>query len=184
MSTLNRPLTYDDLCQMPDDGHRYEIIDGELLVSPSPERRHQKGAARLHLLIGNLVEANGAGEVYFAPVDVRLTPHDVVQPDLLFIRADRLGIYQARGVVEGPPDLVVEILSPANRTVDQVRKAALYARAGVPEYWIVDPDGEDLVAQRLVDGQYERIAPVDGCVRSAVVTGLTVEIAKLFWNLD
>ncbi|MDP9358608.1 MAG: Uma2 family endonuclease [Chloroflexota bacterium] len=184
MSILTRPLTYDDLCLMPNDGHRYEIIDGELLVSPTPSRNHQKVAARLHLLLGNLVEANGAGEVYFAPVDVRLTPHDVVQPDLLFIRADRLGIYQARGVVEGPPDLVVEILSPANRTVDQVRKAALYARAGVPEYWIVDPDSEELVAQRLVDGQYEPIMPINRTVHSGVVPELTVDVSKLFADLD
>ncbi len=184
MSIMTRPLTYDDLCQIPDDGHRYEIIDGELLVSPSPARRHQKVAGRLHLLIGNLIEANGAGEVYFAPVDVRLTPHDVVQPDLLFIRADRRGIYQASGVVEGPPDLVVEILSPATRTVDQVRKAALYARAGVPEYWIVDPDGEELVPQRLVDGQYERISPVEGVFHSGVVPGLAVDALTLFAGLD
>lgn len=184
MSILTRPLTYDDLCQMPDHGHRYEIIDGELLVSSSPARRHQKLAFRLALLLGNLVEANGTGEVYFAPVDLRLTPHEVVQPDLLFIRADRLDIYHARGIVEGPPDLVIEILSPTNRMVDQVRKAALYARSGVPEYWIVDPDGIDLIVQRLVNGQYERIASVADVVHSEVLPGLTVDSSKRFKNLD
>jgi len=79
------------------------------------------------------------GRIYFAPVDVRLSPHDIVQPDILFIRRDRLASYQPGGVVEGAPDLVVEIATPTSRLQDDGPKKALYARAGVREYWLVDP---------------------------------------------
>ncbi len=106
MSLLARPLTYDDLRQMPDDRNRYEIIGGELIVSPSPNRSHQKVSLRLTLLIAQYVDAHQLGEVYVAPVDVQLSPHNVVQPDLLFIRQDRLGIYGPTALSEGVTDLV------------------------------------------------------------------------------
>jgi len=132
MSLLARPLTYDDLRQMPDDRNRYEIIGGELIVSPSPNRSHQKVSLRLTLLIAQYVDAHQLGEVYVAPVDVQLSPHNVVQPDLLFIRQDRLGIYGPTALWEGVPDLVSR--SSRHRAASgSGPQGELYADSGVPE---------------------------------------------------
>lgn len=184
MSLLTRPLTYDDLSQMPDDRNRYEIIGGELIVSPSPNRPHQKVAYRLAQLIGLYVDARQLGELYFAPVDVRLSPHNVVEPDLLFIRQDRLSIYGSTGPVEGPPDLVVEIISPSSRVVDRTRKAALYADSGVPEYWVVDPGERQFQLLILTQGQYEALETDDGRFHSTAIPGLIVEPVSLFAGLE
>ncbi len=183
MSVLYRPLTYDDLAQMPDDGKRYEVIDGELLVNPSPAKPHQKIQKRLgDLLLSQ--EKSGAGEVYFAPVDVRLSPYDIVQPDLLFLLPHRSHIYHLSGVVEGPPDIVVEILSPSTRNIDQIRKAALYARGGVPEYWIADPDTPSLTIFTLRQGQYHQVATEAGSTRSLILPDLTIDLDALFQDLS
>jgi Uma2 family endonuclease len=184
MSLLTRPLTYDDLRQMPDDSNRYEVIGGELIVSPSPNRAHQKVSLRLTLLIAQYVADHRLGEVYVAPVDVRLSQHNAVQPDLLFIRQDRLGIYGPNGPVEGAPDLVVEIVSPSSRTMDRIRKAALYADSGVPEYWLVDPEKRDFQLLVLDQGQYEPVAAEDGRFPSSVIPGLVVDPSALFAGLD
>ena len=182
MSILARPLTYEDLAQMPADGNRYEVIDGELFVTAAPLKKHQKLSARLFDLFYDQQKA-GLGEAYFAPVDVRLSPHDIVQPDLIFIRRDRLDIYLPIGIVEGPPDLVVEILSPSTRSTDQVRKAAMYARGGVPEYWIADPDAPSLTVYALRDGQYQPVPAEPGTARSLVLPGLVVDLGALFVDL-
>lgn len=183
MSIVLRPLTYDDLSQMPDDGKRYEIIGGELFVAPSPIKKHQKLAMRLADLLYDQQLA-GHGEAYFAPVDVRLSPHDIVQPDLLFILRDRLDIYLPNGVVEGPPDIVVEILSPSTRGIDQIRKAALYARGGVREYWIADPDAPFLTVYSLRDGVYEAVSHQDRMQPSLVLQDLAIDLDALFTGLD
>ena len=182
---LARPLTYDDLLAMPDDRNRYEIIDGELLVSPTPRRGHREVALTLLELVAPYVRTRRMGRMFFAPVDVQFGPHDVVEPDLLFIRQDRLDIYQERGVVEGPPDLVVEIIAPSSSSIDPIRKAALYARSRVPEYWLADPEQRTfrlLVLQE--DGTYRDAEPVEGCFHSTVIAGLAIDPAALFADLD
>jgi len=184
MSLLARPLTYDDLRQMPDDSNRYEIIGGELIVSPSPNRSHQIVAYRLTQLVGDMVDARRLGQVPFAPVDVRLSPHSVVQPDLLFIRNDRLHIYGPTGPVEGAPDLVVEIVSPSSQVMDRVRKAALYADSGVSEYWIVDPEKREVQVLVLAQGRYEPVESDAGELPSTVIPGLVVDPDVLFAGLD
>jgi len=183
MSIVIRPLTYNDLSQMPDDGKRYEIIGGELFVTPSPIKKHQKLSGRLYQLLSDQAQA-GHGEAYFAPVDVRLAPYDIVQPDLLFILRDRLDIYLPSGVVEGPPDIVVEILSPSTRGIDQIRKAALYARGGVHEYWIADPDAPSLTVYTLRDGLYEAVPAQDRRQPSVVLPDLTFDLDALFAGLE
>ena len=135
-----RPLTYDDLVQMPDDGQRREALGGELIVYPAPRRDHQEVVANLDWLVQQFLRASGLGRVYTHPVDVYLGRHDIVQPDLVVIRDSRLSIYRPEGIVTEPPDIVVEIQSPRTRGIDLVRKMALYARSGVPEYWIADPE--------------------------------------------
>lgn len=124
MSAAPRPLTYEDLLETPDDGNRYEILGGELIVSPAPTPMHQRVLARLFRLIDRFVQDKNAGELFFAPLDVRFDPHDIVEPDLLFIRRERLDIIDEK-LIEGAPDLVVEVLSPSSRGRDRVRKMAL-----------------------------------------------------------
>ncbi len=179
MSAATKLLTYDDLLKTPDDGQRYEIIGGGLHVSPSPSFRHQMIAAELFRLIDQVVRANDLGVLLFAPLDVRLRLHDIVEPDLLFIRRERLDIAREQ-LVEGAPDLVVEVLSPSSRRRDRVPKMALYAEAGVPEYWIADPDSNDLTIYTLADGQYQPVETSEGILHSNVIPGLTIDLGALF----
>lgn len=129
--------TYDDLLALPDDGRRYEIIEGALFEMPAPSLDHAMILANLVLLIGPLVRSLG-GTFFFAPLDVFFQGADPVQPDLLAILPGWEGKLRPRGP-EGAPDLVIEVLSPSNRGHDLVTKRRLYGRAGVREYWIVDP---------------------------------------------
>ena len=184
MSTLARPLTYLDLERMPDDGKRYEVIYGELYVTAAPDRRHQKLSMILSVRLFNAANATGRGEVYAAPVDVRLLGTDQVQPDLIFIRQERLDRYQGH-VVHGPPDLVIEILSPSTRTVDESTKKRFYEEAGVPEYWIFDPVRAEVRPFTLRDGRYvELAAGRDGVFRSEVLPTFALDPVELFAALD
>jgi len=129
--------TYQDYAALPDDGQRYEIVDGVLFMTPSPSRWHQKAVLHLahHLL--NHVESAGLGEVYAAPFDVELAPNIVVQPDVLVVL--NAGLKKITGSrIIGAPDLVVEVSSPGTVGYDRDKKQGAYDRAGVPEYWIAD----------------------------------------------
>ena len=135
--------------------HRWELIDGEALVVPSPNTRHQDVAGELHILIGNHLKEHGGGRVFIAPYDVLLSETDVVQPDIVFVSdADAKVITEAN--VRGTPTWVIEVLSDPTRDRDLKRR--LYERAGVPEYWIVDPDGPTIEIHRLRDGRYREPA--------------------------
>ena len=182
MSITTRPLIYDDLLQMPDDGKRYEIVGGELYVSPSPVPKHQELAHRLTLLIGNHVRDHKIGKLYSAPLDVRLTEHDIVEPDLLFIGTERLGIIGGT-TINGAPDLLIEVLSPSTRVRDETLKADLYARSGVREYWLVDPVARTLVIHALDDGRW---VPTGSAERpeSRVLPDLMVDVRALFADLS
>ncbi len=131
-------VTYAEYAAAPDDGRRYELLEGRLDVVPSPGQEHQRVAFRLARLLADHVEKNNLGEVYIAPFDVLLGDHDAPQPDVLFVSRANAGRASSRGV-EGPPDLAVEVLSPSSRSRDWVRKQRVYAKNEVPEYWVVDP---------------------------------------------
>ena len=133
-------LTYDDFLLFPDDGRRHEIIDGEHYVTPSPNLRHQRLVGRLHLSIGNYLATHpGAGQVFLAPLDVVLSYHDVVEPDLLFVAGDQSAIMTDKNI-QGPPALVIEVFSKSTRKKDAQTKRRLFERTGVREYWLVDPE--------------------------------------------
>ena len=149
-----RPLTVDDLDAMPEDGHRYELIDGTLIVSPAPLLRHQLVHSRLMHLLLNAAPADL--QVLSAPTDIVLADDTVVQPDLLV--APLVQIVGRK--LMAPPLLAVEILSPSSRLIDLNLKRARYERAGVPSYWVVDPDELRLVAWRLSEGVYVDVADV------------------------
>lgn len=150
-------LTYDDLVAMFPEGDRLrrELIDGELFVTPSPVARHQRIVLRLAVSIGVHLEAHpDQGEAFTAPFDVVMTPHDVVEPDLLVVLGDQREILTAKHI-HGAPALVIEILSPGTRERDQTLKRQLFDREGVREYWMVDPDrNRVIVHRRAADGSF------------------------------
>jgi len=140
-------LTYQDYVLLPDDGKRYEILDGDLYVTPSPTARHQRISLNLVLVLARHVQTHMLGEVIAAPLDVILAEDSIAQPDILFISNERLPI--VRDWVHGAPDLVIEILSPGTRDRDRTLKRHLYARHGVRELWLVDPDARSVEVHRL-----------------------------------
>ena len=133
-------FTVKDYMSTP-DGKRYQLLDGELIVAPSPTSKHQSISGRLYLTMTQFVTQSQLGRVWYAPLDVILSDHDVAQPDLLFISSERENIVTEANV-QGAPDLVVEILSPATAQHDREYKRTLYSRHGVREYWLVDPEDD------------------------------------------
>lgn len=176
----SRGVTYDDYMPMPDDGQRYEVREGELFVAPSPDCAHQDVIWGLGSSLRRFVQANRLGVVVGAPMDVVLAFNTIVQPDLLFIREDRRGLISDR--VHGPPDLCVEALSPSTSSHDHTRKKVLYARFGVREYWIVDPDGETITVFTLRDSTYGEgtILSGDDTLRASVIAGFTMRAGDVF----
>lgn len=131
-------FTYNDYLLLPED-KRYEILDGELYVVAAPNIKHQRVSRELEAVLLQHTKQNGLGEVFYAPCDVILSEENVLQPDILFVRKERLGII-GEANLQGPPDIVVEILSEGTRRKDLEVKKKIYAHFGVPEYWIVDPE--------------------------------------------
>lgn len=135
------PLTYADLCALPEDDLRHELLDGEHVVSPSPRDAHQRVSIRLvHRLYGYLEETK-LGRLRDAPYDVLLGERTVVVPDLVLVLAAHYDRMHPNGC-HGAPDLVVEILSESTRARDLVQKRRLYERVGVAEYWVIDAELE------------------------------------------
>jgi Uma2 family endonuclease len=174
--------THDDLIAMGDteDGRKYEIFDGELVVTSSPSLWHQAVLKRLFLAFHEL-EKQKIARVYFAPLDVVLSKTRVVQPDLLVIRSDRKEAFGKW--VTAPPDLAIEVLSPSNRHHDRVRKRRAYARYGIREYWIVDPDERTIEVLEQIEGglSYRSVGWFANGDRARSVTfELEVELDPLF----
>jgi Uma2 family endonuclease len=149
-------LTYEDYCRLPSDGKRYEIIEGELFVIPSPVRPHQRAVTRLTSYLSVFVRENDLGEVFVAPFDVVFSRFDVVEPDLLYVSRGRRSVLTEKNV-QGAPDLVVEVLSPTTAGTDRTIKLKLYARYGVQEYWIIDPYGPSAEIYRRQERGFEPV---------------------------
>ena len=161
MGTERVVLTYTDYEAVPADGRRYELHAGELSVTPAPSPRHQRILRNLSETLWQHVKARGLGEVLFAPIDCILGDTTVVQPDLVWLDGGRLSLVSERGI-EGPPTLVVEILSPATTLIDRSTKRQLYARHGVPYYWIVDPEARTVETYTLSEWGYQLAARMAG----------------------
>jgi Uma2 family endonuclease len=177
MSTATK-LTYEDYLAIPDDGRRHEIIDGEHYVVPAPNTSHQLVSGNIYFALALWVREHASGVVMYSPVDVILSEHDIVEPDLVFVRSENASRVEQRGIA-GSPDLVVEILSPSNRRYDQVRKRELYERFGVPEYWIVDCDERTVKVLRLRGARYAEIE-IGDILTSPLLPGFTLPLATLF----
>jgi Uma2 family endonuclease len=154
-------LTYKEYEALPADGRRYELHEGELSVTPAPSPRHQLVIGNLHLLLAQHVRSCQLGQVFLSPIDCILSDITVVQPDLLYLDPTRLHLVSARGI-EGPPTLVVEILSPSTAGTDRSTKRQLYAKYGVPYYWIVDPEARTIEVHVLSEGRYQLAARAFG----------------------
>jgi Uma2 family endonuclease len=183
MMSTTTGLTYDNLVALQslpeNEFRRLEIIDGELFVSPAPIPFHQIWIYNFAILLGPCVVRRRLGQLMPAPVDLHLSPHDVVEPDVVFVRRDRLHIIDPSGI-KGVPDLVVEVLSKSTRRRDLTTKKTLYERYGVPEYWIVDLEARAVNVFALVDGTYQPVPIIDGIIRSTVIPDCTVALADLF----
>ena len=153
---FSRALTYADLETLPDDGHRYELLDGMLIVSPSPSWSHQDVVGNLYLLLRG-AETEGL-RVGLGPFDIKLADDTVLIPDLwVACRSDN-----THRNLPVAPLLAIEVLSPSTRRYDLLSKRDRYREAGTPSYWVVDPVGPSLTAWNLVDGEFVEIAHVRG----------------------
>jgi Uma2 family endonuclease len=154
--TWGAPLTYDDVQRFPADGHRYELVEGVLLVTPAPNAEHQSCVGKLLVAL-----SLAAGDEHFvvpAPFDVFVNQATFFQPDIVVALDDDVG----DGRLERTPLLLVEVGSRSTRLVDMGTKRLAYEAAGVPEYWLVDPDEPSLTVLRLVEGRYREVARVSG----------------------
>jgi Uma2 family endonuclease len=177
-------LTYDDFVNFPDDRQRHELIDGEHYVTPSPAIIHQRLVGRIHIAISNWLQAHPKGEVFLSPLDVVLSRHDVVEPDLLVVLSDQSDIITTLHV-RGTPALVIEVLSPGTRKRDIGLKRRLYERVGVREYWLVDPDHRRVTVCRRADDGLAADAPLreGDMIVSSVMDGFSLGLDALFHRL-
>ncbi len=182
MAITARRLTTEDLDSIPEEqpGDRHELIDGELFVTPVPLDKHQAISSNIVYALESLVRRQQLGLTRTAPSGVRLSPDTLVIPDLYFVARHRVHHLGAKGM-EGPPDLVVEILSPGTRRRDLTVKRSLYARFKAPEYSIIDPDTESVTVLTLASDVYVP-APkgADGAIESRVLPELELSLAQVF----
>lgn len=149
-----RLWTYDEmLAELPETNQPIELWDGELVMSPTPTPNHQRIVLRLTEELNAFVRQHGLGEVFVSPLDVILSQHRVIQPDLFFISNDNKKIIQDR--IRGVPDLAIEVISPGTWKRDRVEKKSLYEQVGIAEYWIVDPESRTIEVFALTNGSYQ-----------------------------
>jgi Uma2 family endonuclease len=174
--------TYEHWLNFPEDGWKYEIIDGVLHMSPPPAINHQRSSGELFRRIANYAKVNDLGEVLEAPCGVRIPGQSVpVEPDILFVKKERLDII-GKQYVEGAPDLIIEILSPSNASYDRETKFKIYQDAGVPEYWLVDYEAKTVEVFTLIEGVYTLAGKYTGddVVSSTQLAGFKVTVDSLF----
>jgi Uma2 family endonuclease len=178
-------LTYEDYLGLPDDGKRYEILDGELYVSPAPVMRHQRIVRVILVRLANYFEVHGGGEAFDAPCDVVLADDSIVQPDVLVVTTARSAIVREKNV-QGAPSIVVEVLSEGSRRTDEIIKRKLYERHGVDEYWIVDPAIDAIKIYRRSGAAFERVAEISvetgGTITSPLLPGFALDVNVVFAN--
>ena len=181
-SPVQGQWTYADYARLPDDGMRYEVIRGELFMSPAPRPLHQVVITLISYFLVEFLRVNRLGKSFVSPIDVVLPQQlgDPVQPDIVFIANERLSIVGELNI-QGAPDLVMEVLSPSNPEYDRTLKYEIYAEAGVPEYWIVDPHERTIEVFALRDGGYEQLGRYgEGeTARSELLDGFTAAIDEI-----
>lgn len=176
----NKKYTYADYLQI-DDEKRYELIEGELVMVPAPNTRHQEISWKLEFLLSKFIMEKHLGKIFHAPTDVVFSSNMVFQPDVLSISKERLNIIEEQAIM-GTPDLVVEIVSRASSFHDTVKKRDIYQKHGVKEYWLVFPDEKAIEVMALEGTVYSGLssAKESGKVRSKVLEGLEIDVAEVF----
>jgi Uma2 family endonuclease len=157
VTLVDRPFDLKDLFAAPDDGNRYEVLDGALVVTPPPGPAHQTVVGELFVVLREAARSRGL-RVFMAPLAWRIGPGQVPEPDLMVVSPEAVG----GRAIEKPPVIVVEVLSPTGKDRDLFDKRRIYAQAGAEWYWLVDPAGPSLTVLRLVEGRYEEAARVVG----------------------
>lgn len=177
-----QPWRYEDYLQLPDDGKRYEIIEGVLYVANAPTIEHQYAVSRILFYLQFHTIADDLGIVLTAPIEVHLSESSrPVQPDVLFIRKARQSILTPQ-FCDGAPDLIVEVISPSSIRLDRQVKYRAYEQHGVAEYWLVDPKLRGVEIYRLTDGEYALLGQytADDLIESNVLPGLQLKANSLF----
>ena len=174
-------FTYDDYAKLPDDGNRYEIIEGDLVMTPAPKTGHQRISRRLLVQLTLFVEKHQLGEVFDAPCDVVFSPENTVQPDIFFISTKQEKLITEDNI-QGAPDLIIEILSPTTAYYDLVEKKEIYEKFGVKEYWIVDTKKKRIELHGLQEGKYQLLQKEEksGEISSELLPGFEVDVKKIF----
>ncbi len=172
-------FTYEDYKNAPND-KRYELLEGELIVVPSPKTYHQRISGNLSFKLRDFVLQKELGEVFDAPYEVVLSEETVVQPDILFVSKERSHIITEENI-QGAPDLVIEILSEATRDRDRTWKRSLYAKYGVGEYWLVDPDNKTIEVLELGKKGYQQfeVFQRDHILESPLLASLRINLAEV-----
>jgi Uma2 family endonuclease len=178
--TEKKKHTYEDYLKTPEN-ERYELIEGELIMTPSPVPNHQKISLRITVMLREFVYKNNLGEILYAPCDVYLDDENVVQPDIMFISKERLDIIGEKNI-QGAPDLVIEIISESSAYRDIVQKKKLYARFGVKEYWIVIPEEASIEIYSLKENIYHlsNTYRKDQTLESPNLKGLKLNVKEIF----
>lgn len=181
VKTLKPRVGYTDLVNAPEDGRRYELYDGEVLVVPSPLPVHQLVSLRVTVLLESHTAAHG-GTLLVTPIDIVFTEYDVVMPDLVLFVEARKHLVPLQAPIRHAPDLAVEILSPSTAATDRGRKMQMFARYGVREYWIIDPGEEQLEIHTLASGGYELVQTATGAdqIRSPLLPEVDAPVESLF----
>ncbi len=180
MKVKEKVWTYRDYLGLNDD-KRYEVINGRLYEMPAPHFEHQKVSGLIEFLLRGFVYKNKLGEIVDAPFDIILSETVVVQPDIVFISNDNLKNIKS-GKLFGPPDLIVEVVSPSSYRRDRYEKFEIYEKAGIKEYWLVYPGEKAIEVWVLKEGKYELygIASGKGKVKSKVLKGFEVDLKEVF----
>ncbi len=184
MVAWTRPATLADLDGTPDDGRIYELLDGEIVVSPAPTPRHQDTLQALDRVVDRWVSEHDLRTVMLAPTDVVLDEKNALQPDLFFYTIEN-PLHEVNGRLHGAPDLAVEVMSPSSRDRDAVIKARRCARAGVREFWLVGPSSRTILIFVLKGDSHDELSPSpDGSSPSDLLPGLRVDRADIFRQVD
>ena len=175
-----KKYTYEDYARLP-EGAPYQLIGGELIMTPAPTPYHQYISGNIYSVLKGFVEGNNLGQVYYSPIDVYFEETETYQPDIIFISKERLDIIKETKI-EGAPDLVIEILSPATAYYDLKKKFKIYEKHGVKEYWIVDPEEKSIEIYQNEGGQFRLIqtAKEKDTVNSPLLKGLEINLEKIF----
>jgi Uma2 family endonuclease len=182
--TRPRTVTYQDYLNLPEDGNRYEVMNGELIMVPAPNTIHQDVSANVEYELKKFIEKHKVGKIYHAPIDVVLSETNVVQPDILFIAKQRFHIITEKNI-SGAPDLIIEILSPSTGYYDLIEKKEIYEKYGVQEYWIIDPKKKRVETYNNIKSKFKLNQRLEkkGILKSQILDEFEISLENIF-NLE